>query len=264
MSTWILLRGLTREAAHWGAFPATLAHALPEAKVITLDLPGNGTCHDQRSPRSVVQMAQACRAELRHRDVVPPYHLLAMSLGAMVATEWARDAPHEVAGCVLINTSFRPFSAFHRRLRPANYLRLLRLALVTHDALAMETMVWRLTSNQTRPDAATLAQWVSTRAVHPVTKANALRQLVAAARYRAPARAPVPDILLLASTRDGLVHSGCSQAIALAWARRLVMHPTAGHDLPLDDPAWVVQQVREAVLAWDGADQAHPNLKHNT
>ena len=35
--------------------------------------------------------------------------------------------------------------------------------------------------------------------MHPVTKANALRQLVAAARYRAPASAPVPNTLLLAA-----------------------------------------------------------------
>lgn len=264
MTTWILLRGLTREAAHWGTFPATLAHALPEAKVITLDLPGNGACHDQHSPWSVAQMAQACRAELLRRSVAPPYHLLAMSLGAMVATEWARIAPDEVAGCVLINTSLRPFSAFHRRLRPANYLRLLRLALFTREPLAIETMVWRLTSNQTHPDAAKLAQWVSIRAVHPVTRLNALRQLVAAARYRATASAPVPNTLLLASTRDGLVHSSCSQAIALAWACPLVLHPTAGHDLPLDDPVWVVQQVRDGLLAWGGADHAHSYLKRNT
>ncbi|PMZ18082.1 alpha/beta hydrolase, partial [Pseudomonas sp. FW306-02-F08-AA] len=35
----------------------------------------------------------------------------------------------------------------------------------------------------------------------------------------------------------------CSQALAAAWNLPLVMHPFAGHDLPLDDPAWVVAQV---------------------
>ena len=42
-------------------------------------------------------------------------------LGAMVAAEWARVAPEELAGCVLINSSMRPFSKLQQRLRPANY-----------------------------------------------------------------------------------------------------------------------------------------------
>mgnify|MGYP006213324299 FL=1 len=79
----------------------------------------------------------------------------------------------------------------------------------------------------------------------PVSGRNALRQLLAAARYRAPATAPQPPLLLLASRHDQLVASRCSQALAAAWNLPLVMHPFAGHDLPLDDPAWVVEQVRQ-------------------
>ena len=245
MSTWILLRGLTRETAHWGTFPGRLAEALPGARLVTLDLPGNGERHGEQSPWTVAAMVEACRAELRRRRIAPPYHLLAMSLGAMVAIEWACRAPDEVEGSVLINTSVRPFSAFYRRLRPRNYGRLLALALSTRDPLADETVVWRLTSNRSRMDEATLSRWVGARAARPVSRTNALRQLVAAARYRAPSHAPMSRTLLLASERDGLVHSGCSKAIAQAWSCALTMHPTAGHDLPLDDPDWVVRQLRD-------------------
>ena len=90
---WILLRGLTREAAHWGAFADGFAQSVPGDAVLALDLPGNGEFHHLASPWSVQGMVQACRAELARRAVAPPYHLLAMSLGAMVATEWARVAP---------------------------------------------------------------------------------------------------------------------------------------------------------------------------
>ena len=117
---WILLRGLTREAAHWGAFAEGFAQSVPSDAVLALDLPGNGEFHHLASPWSVQGMVQACRAELARRAVAPPYHLLAMSLGAMVATEWARVAPHEVAGCALINTSLRPFSPFWHRLQLHN------------------------------------------------------------------------------------------------------------------------------------------------
>jgi len=70
--------------------------------------------------------------------------------------------------------------------------------------------------------------------------------LPAAARYRAPPPPPPVPTLLLASTHDRLVRCACSRALARAWRCALVEHPHAGHDLPLDDPQWVVQQVLEA------------------
>jgi pimeloyl-ACP methyl ester carboxylesterase len=39
----------------------------------------------------------------------------------MVAVEWASRYPQEIARCVLINTSMRPYSRFHQRLRWQNY-----------------------------------------------------------------------------------------------------------------------------------------------
>ena len=39
MSTWVLLRGLAREARHWGEFPACLASRLAGARLVAVDLP---------------------------------------------------------------------------------------------------------------------------------------------------------------------------------------------------------------------------------
>lgn len=247
MATWIFLRGLTREADHWGAFPGAFQDALPDARVTLLDLPGNGRLHLQRSPLTVQAMAQSCRNEMARQGMRPPFHLLAMSLGAMVAAEWARAAPAEIAGCVLINTSVRPFSPFFHRLRPRNYLKLIELALLHPSADAIERTVWRLTSNRPEIQADILAEWIATRAQRPVAPVNALCQLVAAARYRAPADAPVKNLLLLASQEDRLVNVRCSHALARAWNCPIALHPWAGHDLPLDDPLWVAGQVREWV-----------------
>ena len=99
---WILLRGLTREAAHWGGFINAFADAQRGARVVAPDLPGNGVLHRAESPATVRGMVEACRAELAAQGVRPPFRVLAMSLGAMVATEWARQAPHEVQACVLM------------------------------------------------------------------------------------------------------------------------------------------------------------------
>jgi len=248
MDTWVLLRGLTRETAHWGRFADDFRNAWPGARVVSLDLPGNGRFHARQSPATVQGMVAACRAELARQGVQPPFHLFAMSLGAMVATEWARTAPQEISGCVLVNTSFRPFSPFFHRLRPRNYAALLGLALLPRPAENIERTVWRLTSNAPAPRSAVISDWVAARTQRPVSAANALRQLMAAARYCAPAVAPSPRILLLASQNDQLVDSRCSQAIARGWHCALALHPDAGHDLPLDAPQWVMEQVQQWLL----------------
>ena len=253
MSAWVLLRGLTRESRHWGEFPALLRAQLGSAQVLTLDLPGNGQLNLRRSPARVPEMAAACRAMLRERGLPPPYHLLAMSLGAMVALAWAHAHPDELQGCVLINTSLRSFSPWYQRLRPRNFPRVLGMAL-SHDAAANECMVLEMTTRHPTVDrTALLAQWVRWRCENPVSRANALRQLWAAARFSAPRAAPPVPLLVLVSAADGLVDPRCSQRLAQAWGAPLQEHPTAGHDLPLDDGAWVAREVAAWLAAPDQA-----------
>lgn len=249
MTDWVFLRGLTRESAHWGSFPALFRATVPGSTVHPIDLPGNGQHHQIASPSTVAGMVDACRAERRRLGIAGPVHLLAMSLGAMVATEWARVAPDELAACVLINTSLRPFSPFHHRLLPRNYLALWRLATGGLGPEAAEREVFRMTCNLPDQQGDTVARWAQVRSKRPVAPRNALRQLLAAARYRAPSQAPSVPMLLLRSAQDRLVSSRCSQAMASAWGCPLRTHPSAGHDLPQDDPEWVAEQVRHWVLA---------------
>ncbi len=247
MSTWILLRGLTRERRHWGAFPELLRHEFPHARVIALDLPGNGEFNNVASPLSVPEMASHCRNELAHLGVLPPYRLLAMSMGGMVATAWAQQFPGEVDVCVLINTSFATFNPQHERLRPGAWSALLRI-LFTRNARSKEQLVFSLTSLLARAPPTLLDEWVTIRLSRPVRVRNALRQLIAAALFRAPTSAPTLT-LLLASGGDRLVNARCSREIARRWNCAIDMHPTAGHDLPLDEGEWVAREVREWLVA---------------
>lgn len=243
MSHWVLLRGLTRERRHWGDFPEALQHECSTARVCSLDLPGNGSLHTQASPLRVEAMTEHCRWQLREAGLAPPYFLVALSLGAMVAVDWANRHPAEVGGCVLINTSLRPFSPFHERLAPRNYPALLALLLGRADALRRERTILRLTSSQPeRPDKA--AEWAAYARQNPVSPANAWRQLLAAVRYRAPWRKPGPPMLVLSSAQDRLVNPRCSRRLARQWGTAFAEHPTAGHDLPLDDGAWIAGQIR--------------------
>lgn len=242
MTTWILLRGLTRERGHWGDFLPRFEAAVAPARVLTLDLPGNGERYREASPCRVEAMAAHCIATLERRRIPPPYRLLAMSLGAMVAIAWAAARPQDVSRCVLISTSVRPFSPFYRRLRPGAYLPMLRM-IFGADARQRERTVLALTSRLHRNDPAVLDAWTALREAHPVSGRNAACQLFAAARYRAPAVKPDAAVLLLAGAGDTLVHPDCSRALATAWQCPLHTHPRAGHDLPLDDGRWVADQI---------------------
>jgi pimeloyl-ACP methyl ester carboxylesterase len=242
MSTWILLRGLSRETRHWLDFPQQLTKVMPEDRVITLELPGCGDLNTVTSPSRIEGMAAYGRTELARLGVAPPYHLLALSLGAMVATAWADSHPEEIAAMVLINTSFGTFSPFYRRFRPGACGLLLRF-LFTRSLLGREQIIFDLTSRLVAPAAPVVGSWAAIRRTRPVRLSNAFRQLLAAARFHAPNRPPVPT-LVLASARDRLVDPRCSLDIVRRWSCASAIHPRAGHDLPLDDGAWVVQQVQ--------------------
>jgi pimeloyl-ACP methyl ester carboxylesterase len=248
----VLLRGLTREQAHWGRFVGQFQQAFPRGRIVTLDLPGAGQLHGRSSPLRVPEIAQACRQQLQQAGLSPPYWLLGLSLGGMVAACWALERPQEVAGCVVVNTSMRPLSPLHARLRPGHWPALLRL-LLARDAVAVETAVLGMTSRlAARPAELAertrlVADWAAIRRARPVSAVNALRQLVAAARYRLPAvPLPVPA-LVLCSAQDRLVDPRCSRALAGHWCCGIAVHPAAGHDLPLDDGPWVAATVRDWV-----------------
>ncbi|MBV8605112.1 MAG: alpha/beta hydrolase [Pelomonas sp.] len=254
--TWVLLRGLSRESGHWGSFPRVLETVLGGAengaRLVMLDLPGNGSLYRETSPTQVPELVARCRAELARQGVVGPVHLLAMSLGAMVAADWSRRFPKEVAGAVLINTSLRPFSPFYRRLRPMNYLTLMLLSLSRLGTRQRESKVLAMTTRLLPDPDAVLDAWVALQLRHPVRVLNIVRQLLAALRYRASAARPEVPMLLLCSQADGLVDWRCSQAISRAWGAPLRLHTKAGHDLPLDDGPWVARAVAEWLRALGG------------
>ncbi len=253
MSDWVFLRGLTRESRHWGDFPALFAATVRGARVTPIDLPGNGRRCDRRSPTTVAAMAAWCRTEVRRRGIPLPCRVFAMSLGAMVAIEWAAGHPDEVAGAVLVNTSLRPLNPLHHRLRLNKLPALFRTALLGRPGREREALVLRLTSAAGGDAGALLDRWTEISTSHPVSRGNALRQLLAAARYRAPPAAPAVPLLVLAGGRDALVDPECSRRLATAWGASFAEHPMAGHDLPLDDARWVAGQVRSWLGTQGGA-----------
>lgn len=242
--TWILLRGLTREARHWGAFPALLTERSGE-EVLTLDLPGSGEFAALPSPASVAGIVDFLRAQMRAKKLQGPHKLLALSLGGMVATGWAQRYPAEVERLVLINTSMRPFSSVTQRLRPGNWPQLAMLAARWPDGDYAESVIHELTCNASAAREADIAAWLQIRKSAPVTPASAARQLLAAASFSCAAATPRCATLVLSSAGDRLVNPVCSTRLAAGWQAKHLQHPWAGHDLPHDDGQWVCSQLDE-------------------
>ncbi|WP_322031035.1 alpha/beta hydrolase [Paraburkholderia sp. J76] len=243
---WLLLRGLTRESRHWGAFAALLA---AREGVLPIDLPGNGAMAAERSPFKVDAYVDALRAEAQRRGARAPYRVLAMSLGGMVATAWALRYPDEIERLVLVNTSMRPHGRVYERLRPSAWATLARVArhwAGQDDEGIAETLIHGLTCARRETLAADLETWRAIRESAHVSRANALRQLGAAARFKA-CGVPHCAVLVVSSRGDRLVNPVCSGRLARAWGAPHVEHPWAGHDLPHDDPQWLVDTLHARV-----------------
>jgi pimeloyl-ACP methyl ester carboxylesterase len=160
----------------------------------------------------------------------------------MVAARWAACWPDEIEGCVLINTSMGGHSAWHQRLRPRQIPGLLG-SLFDADWLRAERRILQATSNDPGAHAEVLAHWLRIRRERPVSVGNAMRQLAAAAGFKFLGPRPDVPVLLVVSQADRLVDPACSLALAQQWGVPLLAHPTAGHDLPLDDPGWLATQL---------------------
>jgi len=241
---WLLLRGLGREAGHWAGFADRLHARWPASLVRCADLPGTGARRHESAPTHIAATTDAVRAATAAWRDDRPVRLLAISMGGMVAVDWMLRHPDEVESGVLINTSMRPYSAWWQRLQPRAAVVLLA-ALSRRDALARETAILDLTTRLL--DAAArqrLARAAAALALQrPIRRLQVLRQLWAAATFDAGPVGPVQPVLLLAARHDALADPRCSQALALAWHQPLRIHPQAGHDLPLDDPRWLLDQI---------------------
>lgn len=234
---WILLRGLARESRHWGDFPEQLSTALG-VEVFCPDTPGNGRLNGEASPLSISATLERVRREIGYRA---PVNLLGLSMGGMIATEWARLYPQEVSALVLANSSFGNFSPPWKRLWPNAFLSLmgsLRLTTEQREVRVFDLICERSEDRQARVD-----EWVGYSLECPLSPSNFARQLAAAARFRAPDQTPVANTLVISGLGDRLVNPDCSAAIARRWGVELRAHPEAGHDLTHDAGEWVVDQL---------------------
>ncbi len=245
-STWIMLRGLAREKGHWGPFLEHFARAFPSEEVLAIDLPGAGEFREMQSPATIGEICKFVRQQASARvPAKTPLKLFAVSLGAMVAMEWLRQSPQDLAGCVLVNASSRESPVYYR-MRWQVWVRFLRLVALP-VAREREHAVIDLIMNN--PEARDMAHptWTKIATERPISFLNVAAQLRAAARFSSLTTAPEVPTLLLTGLGDRLVDPSCSEKLHSLWGWPIRRHPWAGHDLTWDDPSWVLRNIPGSV-----------------
>jgi pimeloyl-[acyl-carrier protein] methyl ester esterase len=245
---WLILRGLVREQRHWGGFKQEFETALqakkPLSRVHSIDFPGFGTENLRRSPTQIKLIVDDMRSRWieTQKTSEEPWGLLAVSLGGMVAVDWCHRYPNDFKKLVLINSSLKGLNPVYERLHPAKYGTIASL-LLTKEITAREAKIIEMTTHLKSENLKQRAKKHAEFAL-PIRRIDALSQILAAMRFSPPSKLELPALVLV-SEGDQLVSPKCSEKIAQYFKAEIRRHSTANHDLAIDDPNWIIQQVCE-------------------
>jgi|GEM_PF-3326877 len=228
----VLVRGLLRESGHWQDMVDALVDALPELVIITPNVPGNGELYHEPSPTRIEDMLAPVLAQLPNE--CERYHLVAISMGSMLASHWAHTLPGQVASLTLINPSFSRYSPFWQRINLVALTSVGVASLRGSDAFQKSIIEWTSPASIHQPDV--IKHHIRLARNHPVSARNATRQLWAAAHFEGQRIPPPCPTQIIVSTEDKLVDSRCGEAIAQAWQVEIIRFECDAHDLPLAKP----------------------------
>ena len=245
MNKIILLRGLAREHLHWD--PEFL-NALGRRKIepVMLDLPGAGDYRDIVSPLHIADYSAFLQTQwqlLREGD--EKVYLAGHSFGAMIALRWAFERPEQFHGVFLINTSDRKSPAIPRRSSIYMIKQMLK-ALAYSDIQKKEQSILEMVSNLETARAKNLPRWVQLAAERPMKTLSQINQVIAAMRFRAPEKLALSSVYI-ASRADRMVSYQCSEKMAAEHKAPLLLHDKAGHDIAMDAPEWLAEQIQSHI-----------------
>lgn len=241
-----LLRGLVREKGHWSWFKDSFQEAFPESEIMLLEIPGVGETFKETSPDNFQDMVHFMRQKHQKRiDSDGENILMAMSLGGMIARVWLDLYPEDFKRVILVNTSFKGITPLFKRLRPLSILRFTKIFL-TPSIEGREKGILEMVSNNKVEREKLLDGWIDIQKKRPVKRASFINQIKAALTSKVSIDVPKKvKILIIGAKRDKLCHYNSSKFLHKAWGGNLVIHPEAGHDLPIDDSPWLIKTIKE-------------------
>ncbi|KMT63682.1 alpha/beta hydrolase [Catenovulum maritimum] len=237
----LMLRGLMREQAHWKSFIEKLSIQQKLYPVIAIDIAGNGT----ECKRNSFTTISACRQDIQVRfntkyPNCKKIILIGISMGGMIALDWAKNEPNKIIKLCVLNTSAANLVPFYLRLNLAKITDLIKIII---DHKSREKTILNLTSNVYKNNDCIIECWNKIQDRRPVSRLNIFRQIYAAARFKADS--VNVDCLIIACRKDKLVDYQASVKLAKLLSCKLVINDTAGHDIALDAPDFLLDQITE-------------------
>tara|TARA_B100000749_G_scaffold280887_1_gene279921 strand:- start:167664 stop:168425 length:762 start_codon:yes stop_codon:yes gene_type:complete len=243
---WLLLRGLGREQRHWGKFEDILRQQEYVDEVLCIDLPGFGDHRADEAPLTIEETTEYLRTKfLDQIDESKQWGLCAISLGGMIGMDWLARFPKDFAVATLLNTSAANYSAPWKRFKAYNFIHPHILKERAFGPKEIERMILSTISNKHSHNNGVIEEWTEIRINRPYDPVNVARQLAGAAIFQAkPERIHVPT-LFLCSAQDRLVDCSCTLNLAKDFKDGYIhIHPTAGHEITLDEPEWVCEKMK--------------------
>ncbi|MCB0350638.1 MAG: alpha/beta hydrolase [Bdellovibrionales bacterium] len=247
---WLLLRGLAREKKHWFDFPEKL-QALNH-RVHMIDLPGVGDENWTSPPLKISGYTDFLREKYlkEHRTsasqnngVEKKFGLIGISFGGMIAMDWVSRYPGDFEKLVLINASAQDLSPMSQRISAFGIYCLARAA-AAKTVEQEEHAILKMVSNLKAKDAQVLKANVDIAKNKRISKITIAKQIATATQFKSPDSLSA-QVLVLNSLKDRMVDSRCSKSLADKYSAQIKFHPTAGHDLTLDDPEWAAAHIHE-------------------
>lgn len=240
----IFLRGLTRETRHWGEFITHFEREFPEAQIFFLDLPGAGKMSKDRCPLDVETMVNILREQLPMNSLMKgDFHFVGISLGGMVALEWSKKYPEDLASTVIINCSASKLLPFWYRLRPGAYPYIL---LANIFSSKRHELIFKKVCQNKNNRPKLIAHWKEIHETSPVSLSNAIRQIYSAFRFKVSKNLSIKG-MVLTSYGDEFVSYKCSERLSQELGWPIKIHSWAGHELSDDDPEWVINAIKSFI-----------------
>lgn len=235
----VLIRGLMSSSFHWHNFLPHLNSHFTNLLIHTPDIIGNGTKNKHLTPLCPKENVKGLKEQISSQNKKV---LIGFSLGGMLAIEWARLHPDEIAGAILINSSLTG-SPIWKRFTPWSFIRIM-MAGLHNDFNKKEEKILRLTTQlKTNELSKIISEFAEIEFKYPTQSVNFMRQLYVATQISILNKKPDIPILIVNSRNDKIVHPTCSKKISADWNLELLEHEHAGHDLSLDDPQWLITHI---------------------
>ena len=245
----VLIHGLGRAGSAWGP---VLQRLRGGPTLLVPDNPGFGPSRALRVPLTIAAHARLHAATLRACGVPPPWAIVGLSLGGMIALALAAELGSDCSALAVLSSSARETGFW--RLSPAALLRTTG-RLLRHPGKSRAVVLPELYRPSVIAENPGLTAALDTLlAAEGFSVWASVRQVVAAARFRMqPYEDRLPARRLVAvGSADRFVPPRHSLRIAARLGVEPIVLEGRGHDLPVDDPD-ATAALLAGFIAADGA-----------